>query len=156
MTHHERWDGTGYLDGLAGEAIPVAGRIVAVADVFDALTHDRPYKRAWALEDAVAEIERLSGQHFDPRVVDAFAALDHRRLLEPLERFDPEVAAPPASALESDHSELSIACARAASGRCDSPDSPFDVAEVDRQPQLVQLLRDGSRSLGGRHPSSIG
>ncbi|HEV2814788.1 MAG TPA: HD domain-containing phosphohydrolase [Solirubrobacteraceae bacterium] len=73
-THHERWDGTGYPAGLAGEAIPIAGRIVAVVDVFDALTHDRPYKTAWSVEDAVAEIASQRGRHFDPRVVDAFMA----------------------------------------------------------------------------------
>jgi PAS domain S-box-containing protein/putative nucleotidyltransferase with HDIG domain len=73
-THHERWDGSGYPAGLAGEEIPMAGRIVAIVDVFDALTHDRPYKDAWTVEDAVAEIERQRGRHFDPRVVDAFLA----------------------------------------------------------------------------------
>ncbi|RYG85044.1 PAS domain S-box protein, partial [bacterium] len=72
-THHERWDGAGYPHGLAGEEIPLAGRIAAIADVFDALTSERPYKRAWRVEDAVAEIERASGTHFDPAVVAAFA-----------------------------------------------------------------------------------
>lgn len=94
LTHHERWDGTGYPHGRAGEAIPLAGRIAAVADVFDALTHERPYKHAWSVADAVAEIERLAGEHFDPRVVEAFAALDHRRLLEPVEDYDLDL--PPA------------------------------------------------------------
>lgn len=88
LTHHERWDGTGYPYRLAGEAIPLAGRITAVADVLDALTHERPYKSAWSLPDAVAEIERLAGEHFDPDVVAAFLALDHRLLLEPLETRD--------------------------------------------------------------------
>jgi len=67
-THHERWDGTGYPAGLAGEAIPLVGRICAVCDVFDALTSDRPYKRAWTVGEALAEIERQSGRHFDPRI----------------------------------------------------------------------------------------
>lgn len=71
-THHEKWDGTGYPNRVAGDDIPIVGRIVAVADVFDALTHDRPYKNAWSREDAVDEIERLSGTHFDPSVADAF------------------------------------------------------------------------------------
>ena len=71
-THHERWDGTGYPAGLKGEAIPLPGRIVAVADVFDALTHVRPYKPPWPRDAAVAEMERLSGRHFDPRVVATF------------------------------------------------------------------------------------
>lgn len=75
LTHHEKWDGTGYPHGLQREEIPLAGRIVAVADVFDALTHARPYKHAWEINDAVREIRRLSGTHFDPQVVDAFLRL---------------------------------------------------------------------------------
>jgi hypothetical protein len=71
-THHEWWDGTGYPRGLAGEQIPLVGRIVAVADVFDALTHDRPYKKAWPLNQGVARIRRGAGSQFDPRVVAAF------------------------------------------------------------------------------------
>jgi putative two-component system response regulator len=71
LTHHEHWDGNGYL-GLTGEAIPMAGRIVAVADVFDALTSERPYKKAWTMEEAVEEMRRQSGRQFDPRVVEAF------------------------------------------------------------------------------------
>jgi PAS domain S-box-containing protein len=74
-THHERWDGKGYPKGLDGDAIPLVGRIVAVADVFDALTHDRPYKEAWTVESACAEIERSAGSQFDPRVVAAFLAM---------------------------------------------------------------------------------
>ncbi len=73
-THHERWDGAGYPFGLKGEEIPLVGRIVAVADVFDALTAERPYKCAWEVDDAVREIVRGTGSHFDPRVVDAFLA----------------------------------------------------------------------------------
>ena len=71
-THHEKWDGSGYPRGLAGDAIPVEGRIAAVADVFDALTSERPYKKAWPLEDAVALLERGRGAHFDPELVDLF------------------------------------------------------------------------------------
>jgi len=74
-SHHERWDGTGYPAGLAGEAIPLVGRVVAVADVFDALTHDRPYKSAWPVEQAIAEIQRSAGSQFDARVVAAFLAI---------------------------------------------------------------------------------
>jgi putative two-component system response regulator len=76
LTHHERWDGTGYLAGLAGEDIPLSGRIVAVADVFDTLIHRRPYREAWPVDRAADEIRRTSGRHFDPRVVAAFEALD--------------------------------------------------------------------------------
>lgn len=71
LTHHERWDGTGYA-GLAGERIPLSGRIVALADVFDALTNDRVYRKAMPLEEALTEIELQRGRHFDPEMVDAF------------------------------------------------------------------------------------
>ena len=74
-THHERWDGTGYPAGLAGEAIPLAGRITALCDVFDALTSPRVYKSAWTIEDALEEIERESGRHFDPELTGLFLAL---------------------------------------------------------------------------------
>ncbi len=74
-THHERWDGTGYPAGLPGEAIPLVGRIVAVADVFDALTHDRPYKSAWPVEQAIAEIQRAAGSQLDQRVVAALLSM---------------------------------------------------------------------------------
>lgn len=70
-SHHERYDGTGYPNGLKGEAIPLAGRIVAVADVFDALTNVRPYKQAWTLEAAKAFLVENSGTHFDPKCVEA-------------------------------------------------------------------------------------
>jgi putative two-component system response regulator len=70
--HHEKWDGTGYPQGLAGEEIPIEARVVAVADVFDALCSDRPYKQAWPLEEAYEEIVRCSGTHFDPVCVSAF------------------------------------------------------------------------------------
>jgi cyclic di-GMP phosphodiesterase len=79
-SHHEWWDGTGYPAGQMGEEIPLFGRIVAVADVFDALTHKRPYKSAWPVDAAVAEIRRLRGSQFDPRIVDAFERLDPYRL----------------------------------------------------------------------------
>jgi PAS domain S-box-containing protein len=78
LTHHERWDGSGYPKGLAGEAILIAGRIVAVVDAFDAMTNDRPYRAAFKTGDALAEIERCSGHHFDPDVAAAFLR-QHRR-----------------------------------------------------------------------------
>ena len=72
LTHHEKWDGSGYPRGLAGEAIPGAGRICAVADVFDALLSARPYKKPWAFDAAVTFLRDGSGHHFDPRVVECF------------------------------------------------------------------------------------
>ena len=72
LTHHEKYDGSGYPNGLAGEAIPLAGRIVAIADVFDALTSIRPYKKAWTEEDAIAFLREQKGRHFDPLLVDLF------------------------------------------------------------------------------------
>jgi CHASE2 domain-containing sensor protein len=75
LSHHERWDGSGYPRGHAGEAIPLNGRICAICDVFDALLSERPYKRAWPRDEALAEIRRQSGSHFDPELVDAFLAL---------------------------------------------------------------------------------
>jgi PAS domain S-box-containing protein len=77
-SHHEHWDGAGYPLGLAGEAIPLVGRIVAVADAFDALTQERPYKPAWPIARALAEIKRSAGSQFDPRVVDAFLAAQQK------------------------------------------------------------------------------
>jgi HD-GYP domain-containing protein (c-di-GMP phosphodiesterase class II) len=71
-THHEHWDGSGYPAGLVGTDIPLAGRITAVCDVFDALVSERPYKAAWAVEDALEEIRALSGSQFDPRLVELF------------------------------------------------------------------------------------
>jgi len=75
LTHHEKWDGTGYHRGLKREEIPLVGRITAIADVFDALTSVRPYKKAWPVEDAVALIKRESGTSFDPELVQKFVAI---------------------------------------------------------------------------------
>ena len=74
--HHEWWDGSGYPYGLVGEEIPLAARIVALADVFDALSHSRPYKPAWPRAEALAEVRRLRGVQFDPAVVDAFEHIE--------------------------------------------------------------------------------
>jgi putative two-component system response regulator len=74
LTHHERWDGKGYPRGLAGEAIPLSGRIVALADAFDAIISKRPYKRAVPIEEAISVISSGAGTQFDPKVVDAFLA----------------------------------------------------------------------------------
>jgi len=72
LTHHEKFDGSGYPHGLRGEAIPLFGRIVAVADVFDALTSSRPYKEAWSMERAFDWLRENAGSHFDPECVTAF------------------------------------------------------------------------------------
>ncbi|WP_440057035.1 HD domain-containing phosphohydrolase (plasmid) [Pseudoalteromonas sp. T1lg65] len=75
LTHHEKWDGTGYPRGLQGDEIPLSGRITAIADVFDALTSVRPYKDKWPFEDAVNYIQEQKGVHFDPVLVEAFMAV---------------------------------------------------------------------------------
>jgi putative two-component system response regulator len=72
LTHHERWDGTGYPHSLKGMEIPVEGRIVAIADVFDALTTSRPYKEPFPMAKAVEIIKKEGGSHFDPRLVEVF------------------------------------------------------------------------------------
>lgn len=72
LTHHERWNGTGYPVGMESEQIPIEGRMAAVADVFDALTHARPYKEAWSVDRAAAEMLKGRGSHFDPALVDLF------------------------------------------------------------------------------------
>lgn len=72
LSHHEHWDGTGYPNGIVGETIPLTARIVTVADVFDSLTHERPYKSAWRNFEALDEIAKLSGSKFDPNIVEAF------------------------------------------------------------------------------------
>jgi putative two-component system response regulator len=75
LTHHEKWDGSGYPTGLVGEQIPLESRIVAIADVFDALTSPRPYKEAWSLQAALDHIQAQAGKHFDPRLVEHFVPL---------------------------------------------------------------------------------
>ena len=79
LTHHECWDGTGYPQALEGEATPLAGRIVGIADVFDALTYERPYKEAWPEEKALTELERQKGRQFEPQVVETFLAVYERK-----------------------------------------------------------------------------
>ena len=76
--HHERWDGSGYPDGLAGTAIPLPARLMALADVFDALTMRRVYKRAWSTAEATSHILGESGRHFDPAIVTAFEQVQHK------------------------------------------------------------------------------
>ena len=92
LSHHERFDGRGYPHGLAGDALPLPARIGAVADVFDTLTHVRPYREAFTVERAVEEIRRMARSTFDPRVVGAFDVLDHEALLGPVEPESLEAA----------------------------------------------------------------
>jgi putative two-component system response regulator len=95
LTHHEKWNGRGYPRGRAGDDIPIEGRIVALADVFDALTSERPYKKAWSVEDTMALIQREAGQHFDPNLVPLLA----ERVPEFIEikrRYDDAPTPPPA------------------------------------------------------------
>jgi len=75
LTHHEKWDGSGYPNGLAGNAIPLEGRIVAIADVFDALTSERPYKSAWTIANALEWMREQSGRSFDPSLLQLFLGL---------------------------------------------------------------------------------
>jgi len=86
LTHHEKWDGSGYPKGLAGEDIPIAGRIIAIADVFDALTAERPYKKPWTVEAAAAYIAENAGKHFDPALAATFAR-ELAAIVELKERF---------------------------------------------------------------------
>ena len=86
LFHHEKWDGSGYPHGLAGDSIPLAGRIAAISDVFDALTSERPYKKAWPVEDAVKELEQQAGRHFEPLLVELFVE-NLEEIMEIRERF---------------------------------------------------------------------
>jgi putative two-component system response regulator len=92
LCHHEQWDGSGYPHGLTGNDIPISARLVALADTFDTLSHNRPYKNAHPIDEVIAEIRRCRGTQFDPRVVDAFEAICARvgpdrftQLADPLE-----------------------------------------------------------------------
>ncbi len=89
LTHHERWDGKGYPRGLKGDAIPLVGRICAICDVFDALTSERPYKKAWTFDAAIKELKRLRGIHFEPQMCDAFI-----RIIAEIKSISRDVNAP--------------------------------------------------------------
>ena len=91
-SHHEHWDGSGYPDGLGKLEIPLAARIVAVADVYDALISKRPYKEAWSPEEAIREIQSISGTHLDPQIVDAFVAMYVDGTIRRLSHVAPEVS----------------------------------------------------------------
>jgi len=93
LSHHEKWDGTGYPRHLVGSAIPLEGQVAAVADVFDALTSDRPYRQAFPMERAVEIMRGESGRHFDPRLVDLFLE-NVDEVVELRERYTPAPVAP--------------------------------------------------------------
>ena len=105
LRHHERFDGGGYPDGLKGDEIPLSARIVAVADVFDALITSRPYKPAWRLEDALTEIVGAAGRQFDPAVVEAFSRVMTQSLKVGLVRWTPDMSVG-APQLDEDHRRL--------------------------------------------------
>ncbi len=92
LTHHERWDGTGYPSGLTGEEIPLAGRICALCDVFDALISRRRYKERWSLEATLSELENSAGTHFDPELTRAFLRIAPKLYRELIARVDPDIA----------------------------------------------------------------
>lgn len=75
LTHHEKWDGSGYPAGLKAEDIPIEGRIVAICDVFDALTSERPYKKAWSVEETILHMQKSAGTHFDPTLINVFCSI---------------------------------------------------------------------------------
>jgi HD-GYP domain-containing protein (c-di-GMP phosphodiesterase class II) len=87
-SHHEHWDGSGYPKGLAGEQIPLSARIFAVVDAWDALTSDRPYRKAWSREKTLAYIQSEAGKHFDVRIVTAFAEIIYAQFPELTEKTE--------------------------------------------------------------------
>jgi len=102
LTHHERWDGSGYPHQLAGEDIPLVGRICAVADVFDALTSKRCYKDPWPLEKTLEEIRSLSGMHFDPRLIEVFE--EFLPVILGIQRTHADIAVPQCNLVEVSYS----------------------------------------------------
>jgi len=96
--HHEKWDGTGYPNGLAGQEIPLAARLCALCDVFDALVSRRVYKPGWRKEDAIAELRRGGGTHFDPDLVEPFVRVADRMHEELYPDDAPALEQPPDAA----------------------------------------------------------
>lgn len=144
--HHERWDGTGYPNGLAGEDIPLAARIFAVADVWDALAHARPYRKAWSVLEVTRHLESLAGSHLDPHIVGVFLRLIREG------KIDPEVGnerPEPATLLIIDGSENSLLLVRRWLERdgyrvitAEAGDAVIAMAEQEK-PDLIVLDVDG-------------
>ena len=101
LTHHERWDGSGYPNRLAGEDIPLVGRICAIADVFDALSSKRCYKEPWPLEKVLKELRSLSGVQFDPRLLEMFDEL--LPVILEIQRTHTDVPVPPFNLMEASY-----------------------------------------------------
>jgi PAS domain S-box-containing protein/putative nucleotidyltransferase with HDIG domain len=131
-THHEWWNGSGYPKGLAGERIPLVGRVVAVADVFDALTHERPYMPAWSVKQAIARIERSSGTQFDPRVVEAFLAVYEEAQLTSVEGSEPDSRQTFSSAATADDSPVAAEAVPPEAAPAETAPSPALVPAVTR------------------------
>ena len=120
-THHERWDGGGYPAGLRGEAIPLAARICAVCDVFDALLSARRYKPRWSLDSALAELQLERGRHFDPALVDAFVVMVPTLEEDLLRGSDMPLPGVLTLASDHEHEHAAAAAADAAAGQSTPP-----------------------------------
>ncbi len=116
LSHHEKWDGSGYPRGVVGEAIPIEGRVVAIADVFDALTSDRVYRKAFAVDEAVAMMREQRGKHFDPVLLDAFLEVLGNSGPDAREQAPPDPSAVADSALETFVTALARSDAEMAEG----------------------------------------
>ncbi len=145
LTHHERYDGSGYPQGLSGEKIPLAGRIAALCDVFDALTSRRCYKEAWTVEAAVAEINRTSGTQFDPELVKLFNEL-LPQLLEIKKRFPDEVPSGEAAGISRSEIKPAQSASRDASASNDRQDALERYQLLaDHSLDIILFLREDGR-----------
>lgn len=139
LTHHERWDGLGYPRGLKGEEIPIGGRIISLVDVFDALTSNRPYRKAMTHEEALAELRANAGRQFDPRLVELFSEIQPRCARELAEM---EAAAQKAeeSAAPTDGSSAFSRISQAAAEMAAVSDVAHSLAEHETQEQICQTV----------------